>query len=116
MAFAGLDLIVRLLVIERKDAIRWGVDPAADPNEAKKRNPTSYSQASLTPERIQKSVELLTLPVRADSRAADESGIDINRAPAGNTPQQTLTPLDVLSRLLASPRAMVCVFSTFIYG
>ena len=113
IAFAGLDLIIRLLVIERKDAIPWGVDPAADPDEVRTPSPASDSPP-LTLESGSPSVGLLISPT--DTKGAFGPGITISQAPSDDVTQHTITPLDVLFRLLTSPRAVVCIFSTFAYG
>ncbi|KAF9646088.1 MFS general substrate transporter [Thelephora ganbajun] len=119
MAFAGLDLIARLLVIERKHAIPWGIDPAADPDEAraKRQNPGNDSQALLIPGIASQSVGSLNPPTVAGVRTAQSSEIPITQpAPVDDAAQQIITPLDVLLRLVTSPRAVVCIFSTFVYG
>lgn len=116
MAFAAFDLIARLLIIERKDAIPWGVDPAADPDEAKEREPVNDSQAPLALESGSSSVGSFNSPIGADIKATEKSGISVDQAPADADARNSVTPLDVLSRLLKSPRAVVCIFSTFVYG
>lgn len=113
MAFTSLDLIVRLLVIERKDAIPWGVDPAADSDEGKEQSPANDNQVSASLGNALHPTEPINLTLYGSSGAAEQSKIP---ADTNDAVQRTITPLDVLSRLLTSPRAMVCVFSTFVYG
>ena len=110
MTFAGIDLFARLLLIERKDAIRWGVDPAADPAEIRTfrlQIPTGGAH----------SVDSFSSP--ADTAPKKPTGLDfvVRQTPARPEDNNVvITPLDVLLKLVTSPRALVCIFSTFIYG
>ena len=112
MAFSTFDLLVRLLVIERKDAIKWGIDPAADPDEIKEPRLANDSRALLVHERSQSVGSSSPLVLRE----AKKSEVVVGVASVDDTPQHSITPLDVLFKLLTSARAMVCVFSTFVYG
>lgn len=112
MAFSTLDLLVRLLVIERKDAIKWGIDPAADPDEVKEPSLASGSQALLISERSQ-AVGSSYPQVPKESKKSD---VSVGIASVEDTPRHSITPLGVLLELVTSARAMVCVFSTFVYG
>jgi len=116
MAFVGLDLIARLLLIERKDAIRWGVDPTFGlhnshilelVSDSRPRLPFK-GESELPP--IGPSISLI------DVKGTTKSDLTIHNVPVNDTPQHTITPLEVLLRLLKSPRAVVCIFSTFVYG
>ena len=111
MAFAGVDLFARLLLIEKKDAIRWGYDPAANPAEI------------LAPPRVQiptgraDSVESLGTLTDTASKRPMESDSTIRQVPAEPEGDHiVITPLGVLLKLVTSPRALVCIFSTFVYG
>ncbi|KAF8213784.1 major facilitator superfamily domain-containing protein [Mycena galopus ATCC 62051] len=77
---AFFDLIGRLVIIERKEALRWNFDPAAVPDGDK--------------ETAEGSTSTLTLV---------KSGIKLSLA-------------GVMSRLLRSPRAVVVITVTFLYG
>ena len=112
MVFAGIDLIARLLVIERKDAIPWGVDPAADPGETQAPEPANDPQAVSALESALPPAELLTSSTNTDSKEASKP----SQAHVDDAAKHVITPLDVLLRLLMSPRAVVCIFSTFVYG
>lgn len=107
MSFAVFDLALRLLLIERKDAIPWGVDPAADPDKPRTRNFANDSH--------------VLFHTRRDVASFNTTGFTVVERWDG-TPDRVrgghavITPLDVLIRILSSPRAMVCVFSTFVYG
>jgi len=115
MGFAALDLIARLLIIERKDAVLWGVDPAADPNEAEKPNPVNSARV-LSFENRSTSVGSFCPPSDISVKTVEGPETVISRAPADDVVQHVISPLDVLLRLLTSPRAVVCIFSTFVYG
>jgi len=164
MAFAGVDLIARLLLIERKDAIPWGVDPTSDldkphalefPSDSRVRvtlenesvPPLMGSSIPLTDVKgiVRTDVTIREVPAddakfASDSRVrvtlenesvsslmrssiplTDVKGIvgtdvTIHEVPADDAPQHTITPLNVLLKLMTSPRAVVCIFSTFVYG
>ncbi|KAJ6549694.1 major facilitator superfamily domain-containing protein [Mycena capillaripes] len=78
---AFFDLIGRLLVIERKDALRWNVDPAA-------------------------------LPVDGDAEKTAESS-EVTLAPKSEI---RLSLAGVMTKFLRSPRAVVVIAVTFLYG
>lgn len=81
IAVAFFDLIGRLLIIERKDALRWNVDPAALPGDGDAEKPAESSEVTLAPKS------------------------EIRLSLAG-----------VMTRLLRSPRAVVVIAVTFLYG
>ena len=116
MAFAGFDLIARLLLVERKDAIPWGVDPAPDLYISHAPTPASDSKARLTVESESVPPSMRSFLPLADVKGAVRSDVTIHKVPADDVPQHTITPLDVLLKLLTSPRAVVCILSTFVYG
>ena len=118
MAFAGVDLIARLLVIERKDAIQWGIDPAADPDETKGPKSPNDAQTLAALEGGTPAVGSFDSPtyVGVDAKTLEKSEVPVVQAPGDEIPRDPLTPVDVLCRLLTSPRAVVCIFSTFVYG
>jgi DHA1 family solute carrier family 18 vesicular amine transporter 1/2 len=101
-----VDLVARLLIIERKDAIVWGIDPAAlvanpaeddshtDPELIAARPATA--EVENQPSQMEKSDQMSPRPA----------------APA----VASYTPLGLLWRLLRSSRAMICIFNTLIYG
>ena len=115
IAIASVDLIARILVVERKDAIRWGVDPAADPARTQSLANES-SRALFAVDSGLSSVGSLIPSTHTNAEGTVRSEISVNQAPPDDATQHTITPLDVLLRLVTSPRAVVCVFSTFVYG
>ena len=118
MAFAGVDLIARLLVIERKDAIQWGIDPAADPDETTEPKSSNDAQTLAALEGGTPAVGSFDPPtyVGVDAKTLEKSEVPVVQAPGDEIPRDPLTPVDVLCKLLTSPRAVVCIFSTFVYG
>ena len=110
MAFAGVDIFARLLLIERKDAIQWGVDPAVDPTE-------------IRPFRLQvppsgaDSVESFGTPADKAPKRPMGSDFTVRQMPAEPEDDGVMiTPLGALLKLATSPRALVCIFSAFVYG
>ncbi|KZV61838.1 MFS general substrate transporter [Peniophora sp. CONT] len=82
-----VDLVGRLLIIERKDAIRYGFDPALvlEKNDAE---------------------------TQAESSAVEEIHAPINDA----QDRVALSPLAVIAKLGKSPRALAAFFVTLIWG
>ena len=111
MAIAGVDLIIRLLVIERKDAIPWGVDPAADPDETQATKSAGDLQALESgPPSEGPSIS----SIGDDVKEPGGPGLTSSQAHVDDAVQRVITPLGVLLRLLTSPRVVVCIFSTFL--
>ena len=109
MALAGVDLFARLLLIERKDAIQWGVDPTADPTEirpSEAQDPTGGVD----------SVESFSTPTDKTPKRPMGSDSTVRQMPAEPENDVVITPLGVLLKLATSPRALVSIFSTFVYG
>ena len=107
MALAGVDLFARLLLIERKEAIQWGVDPAADPAEIR---PFKVPTGRVG------SVESFSPPADKAAKRPMGSDFTVRQMPTEPENDAVITPLGVLLKLATSPRALVCVFSTFVYG
>jgi len=116
MAFVGLDLIARLLLIERKDAIPWGMDPTFGLRNTHVSEFASDSRPRLPFESESKLPPMGPSISLIDVKGTTKSDLTIHNVPVDDTPQHTITPLEVLLRLLKSPRAVVCIFSTFVYG
>jgi len=116
MAFAGVDLIARLLVVERKDSIPWGVDPAADPDETQAPKPASDSRTLSVLEIGPPSEGSFISSIGTDVKEAGGLGATTSQEHVVDAVKYVITPLDVLLRLLTSPRAVICIFSTFVYG
>ena len=115
MAFVGLNLITCLLLIQKKDAILWGMDPTFCPH-----NPHVLEFASDSPLWLlfesKSKLPLMGLSISLIDIETTKSDIAIYNVPIDDTPQHTITLLEVLLRLLKSLHAAVCIFSMFVYG
>lgn len=103
----GVDLLARLLLIERHDATRWGIDPVVIDKE------NTFEIA----------LPRTTAPWREEQSPPFES----NEKPKGGNLQEgqlqepeqsrvTLLPHIVLLKLIKSPRAMVSIVLSLIWG
>ncbi|KJA29370.1 hypothetical protein HYPSUDRAFT_32786 [Hypholoma sublateritium FD-334 SS-4] len=118
-----LDLIGRLVIIERKDAIRWGIDPAAIKEDANANAnatpagnanegvaevaPTEKSDANVpTKEEVSQSH---TVSSQVTSSSPDPEA-------AQPTRKRHLTLVDVMVLFGKSPRTLVACFLIFVYG
>lgn len=122
-----IDLVGRLLVIERKDAIPWGVDPAAVP-KADAATPEA-ADSGVQSELME--VNLAREPVAhqsADAFSAESIAkkIDASQSPSklpedpcvisSAEAEDRLSLLAVVSKLLRSPRALSVFVGTLNYG
>lgn len=127
-----LDLVGRLLIIERKEAVIWGFDPTALSQDVKLEQiplPNITSNADTSAE------QHLQLPITsnlpklnvADPESAVPSTSQITMSPdnqhhptsGGVVPlirSRSLSLLAVFIKLLKSPRALVALLLTLIYG
>lgn len=105
----AVDLIGRLLIIERKDALKHGVDPAAIGSKEE--------QTTLDPEKTDGN-EAEAAPAAAPTgeegvyNQTDERPADA--AELANKPRLSL--LAVVGKFARSPRALAIMFCTLLYG
>ncbi|KAH8120525.1 MFS general substrate transporter, partial [Phellopilus nigrolimitatus] len=106
--FATLDFLGRILVIERKDALKWGHDPAFPGN-------TGTPATTGIPSTERKAEANLN-----EAREASEAG---GQESHGGLPSvindarsQKKSELEVWKFMLTSSRTLVALFSVFIYG
>jgi MFS family permease len=91
---AAVDLSFRLLIVERKDALKWGVDPCADPSAPSTEDPEQNSE--------QKTATLNTgIPVEGGTVVED-----------GTDQAKHTSFLKVVLRMGRSPRAQAALFLT----
>jgi MFS transporter, DHA1 family, solute carrier family 18 (vesicular amine transporter), member 1/2 len=107
----AIDLIGRFLIIERKDAIIWGLDPAAGSRttalvDEERSEETNNTESTSPP-------TLITVTPTGDRWAPSEG--EISQSHTAQPPTH-VTPLWVLMRLLRSSRAMACIFNAVVYG
>ncbi|KAJ7356818.1 MFS general substrate transporter [Mycena albidolilacea] len=99
IAISVFDLVGRLLIVERKDALKWGIDPAAAP------------------------VEGADVEAGGGDAEKTSAGGSPDRTPTPLAPAQgsehdhtTVSLVGVMARLCRSPRAGVAIAITFLYG
>ncbi|KAH9486666.1 MFS-type transporter ppzB [Psilocybe cubensis] len=100
-----IDLIGRLIIIERKDALVWGLDPAEAPDSLSKT--VSYN------ENVSHGIENSTIdpadvPEFLKGVAEDQLSKE--------TTTEHLSLLSVIVQLSKSPRALAALFVIFVYG
>lgn len=100
--FTASDLLGRILLIERKDAILWGLDPAAE----------SFNVESVETGGNQETLAAVDIN-RTSSKEQVTAALPTE---ATRSPRVDLTPFGVLVKLFGSSRAMICVINTLIYG
>jgi len=116
MVFVGLDLIAHLLLVERKELVPWGVDPTFVLCKSHAPGFASDSRARLTFESKSELSPMGPSISLTDVNGTTKSDVTIHKVPVDDAPHHAITRLDVLLRLLTSPRTVVCIFSTFVYG
>lgn len=96
--FTAVDLIGRLLIIERKDALKYGMDPAQEHS----------AEAEATVE----------LAVNAETAKENDSSLPVSQgSDLGELHKApVLNLMGVITRLARSPRALTVMFCTVIYG
>jgi len=116
LAATILDLIARLLIIEGKDALEWGVDPKATDDDGNVEEKDDDGKFSAQP-----SVALDGLYETSNEKNVDKHlGSQSRSSPDAETSQQQmqkpLSLLAVIFRLSKSSRALAAIIITFIYG
>ena len=114
-----IDLLARLLLIERHEAMRWGVDPmeiAAGSKEDLEVGITGAERAehpSVPEPRPDEGEGGAKAEVEEEAR---EGGQAENLPQEPKQPHTTLLPHVAIFRLMKSPRAAVCIILTLIRG
>lgn len=134
-----IDLISRLLVIERKDAIRWGLDPASSGTVDAEKEPDVEASESAgigeTGGAVSSAHELEEPMVegRVVGEVKSDQGTDEKEKNKGEAEVQTTTPrrtdessaasqnknlsiLKVVAILMNTPRATTVFFFIMVYG
>jgi MFS family permease len=125
IALAVVDLIGRIIVIERRVALQWGVDPWGPTQTASHHS----FEMSVTESTIQPTVHRSQTDISRDSTSIQPFPTDTVVDPTllkvpGTSPDskqlqqrpKTLSSWGVLWALMRSTRAMVAVVNTFICG
>ncbi|KAJ3506089.1 hypothetical protein NLJ89_g7065 [Agrocybe chaxingu] len=109
-----LDLIGRLILIERKDALVWGIDPAKiSSNEDNAPSPVTETKAE---EEIQ---EIPSASTDVEAAKDQQTTVSQEPPPATDTeakPEIKISLVSVMADLSRSPRALVALFIIFVYG
>ena len=127
----GVDFLARLLLIERHEAMRWGVDSMiVDISDKGKVSKVAPEIADL--ERADKHTSSGPQPVVQEgssglsvTEARGWNKVEIEEALGGNQAEQlqeskqsrtTSLPHTVLLKLMKSPRAVVCIVAALVWG
>lgn len=97
----AIDLVGRLLIIERKHAILYGVDPADD----------SSAEADTILEQAADTSATETTK-REENTSQEPHKTEVTQPPS----RTQLSLLGVVKKLATSPRALTVMFCTLIYG
>ena len=117
----GLDLIGRLIIIERKDAIRWGIDPASLKDDTTVAPPAENSFKEVTEVALTEKGDV-SAPSKDDIH--NESTLTSPVTPSSPDPESALplarkkhlTLIDVLVQFGRSPRTLVACFLIFVHA
>ncbi|KAJ3510859.1 hypothetical protein NMY22_g15841 [Coprinellus aureogranulatus] len=96
--FSVVDLIGRLVIIERHQSIKWGYDPVAPSSQTPGGDPEKSPSGEAT---------VTENPLTVDVSARGEEA---------QSPAKPLSFIAVLRRLVKSPRAMAAILISFLYG
>lgn len=111
---AVVDLIGRILIIERKDAMKWGYDPRVVAGDTQ--NDAEHNASSQTDE---PAVQIVPPEDSNNTNVNDEQKLDNPIPPSRPTsPVQvkSLSLLAVMNKLFKSSRALAALFITFSWG
>jgi len=128
-----IDLLGRLLLIERHEAMRWGVDPMAIASNSKEKDPEVASGVTVVERVEQPSVpesrpavqEIAKDPTvgegegytKVEGEEKVREGDKTEKLPQeSKQPRVILLPHIALLKLMKSPRAGVCLILTFLWG
>ena len=134
IAVAGGDLLARMLLIERHEAMKWGVDPMGVAVSEGQKDPEAPLPEVVALGGAEKwsSIELRSVVrVPSDDSLATEgetcTGFEIKekqkegtpregQSPVSTQPRVILLPHIALFKLMKSSRAAVCIFLTLVWG
>lgn len=105
----AVDLIGRLLIIERKDALKWSVDPAAPSSSKKEQIESGGMAAASKSEKDGGSMAGQSAPREVTEIPSPSTAI----APIRHAP---LSLIGVVRKLARSPRALAVMLNVLVYG
>lgn len=103
----AVDLIGRLLIIERKDALKWGVDPPA--SSSSKKEHIELGDVTTKSEKDGGSISRESAPRAVMEVPSASTAI----APIRHAP---LSLIGVVRKLARSPRALAVMLNVLVYG
>ncbi|GLB36542.1 putative MFS general substrate transporter [Lyophyllum shimeji] len=117
LAAAVLDLVARLLIVERNDALKWGVDPKAtddgnvEEGNNKEKSSAQHELAAKGPqETSDKEI------VHEQSNSQSRSSPAVSSSPPQNAKPLFESLITVILKLFKSSRALAAILITFVYG
>lgn len=105
----AVDLIGRLLIIERKDALKWGIDPAASSSSKKEQIELGEVTVATKSEKDGGSISRESAPRAVTEVPLASTAI----APIRHAP---LSLIGVVRKLARSPRALAVMLNVLVYG
>jgi MFS transporter, DHA1 family, solute carrier family 18 (vesicular amine transporter), member 1/2 len=114
LAVIFLDFIGRIIIIERKDAVLWGVDPAALPGSDAPVSENDNDSNDRTTAGTDKAEKTETDGLPMTSSPVDPAVL--TETPTDQAKTKPVALLTVIRKLSKSSRALVAIISTFIYG
>ncbi|KAG6866261.1 hypothetical protein C0991_006848 [Blastosporella zonata] len=108
----AFDLAARLLIIERKDALRWGMDPKEMEHNSSKEQ-SAGQNANVPPKESPEELHGKDLETTEMSPAQTEGHVATSSTVDGQEKPQPVSLPMVLSRLVKSSRALMDIFTAF---
>lgn len=115
LAVVVVDLIGRILIIERRDALPWGVDPLIVRGSAAIEGENSEPVVESTPASQESASAEKNLEEEPNTQKR-EPGADTSIVSSGQPRLKPLSLVAVVYKLSKSTRARVALLITFVYG
>ena len=124
IAMVSIDLLGRLLVIERREALAWGFDPVANIDASSDHALNSASHpgpqyGGFTPESDDREDQTSHISVPEEARSTDSllgRQADRRGEPTFHDHRDPLSLFQVIRELFTSSRAVAAVVNGFVYG
>ncbi len=127
----SFDFVARLLLVERKEVVRWGIGVGEDLRSLDGGVPTSNAEEAAqgdVNQLVSKESTVSPVPIKANPiplEQADTSATDVEEVvhppsthnrPSSSTKKKPLTPIAVIIKMCSSPRAVTGFILCFGYG
>ncbi|KIJ51850.1 hypothetical protein M422DRAFT_223517 [Sphaerobolus stellatus SS14] len=115
-----LDIAGRMLVIERKDALKWGIDPAAEPDPGSATPASTEDKDAATV--AEEGGTATSNEFQEKPSEKDATGAIIAHGVSDSLPEDTaeqvrrLSFMEVLGVIFRSKRALAAIFNALLYG